>query len=317
MRMTIIWTMTQKRTTFREGEPAVCSTKPAVRLTLCVQSRRVISRAPSMSRDSRQQHSEPFVREHVRVRTRDFFDGPNSVYEESTAVEGPVRPPLNLPPDVHVLRVSADEAQSIRERLARSDEYELVADRPILRAHGRDNDWYEGDSGHSRRGRWPRRRSQSRMSFIDDIRNDKNKAAARIPERIPRIRNLPSSEYVEAPCILPHVRAPTPPPPPPADRRRSGRHSLTSGPEHDDIEVRHTSQHDAVGRRGRRITASRRAMSRSKSRSGSRWNAPFGGRPPMTDVETVEMQERIQAPPANEDYDWYDSHGQRVRVREI
>ncbi len=267
-----------------------------------------------MNRISRRQHSEPFVREHVRVRTRDFFDGPNSVYKESTLVERPARPPLTLPPDIHVLRVPADEAQRIRERLASSDEYELVADRPILRAHGRDNDWYGDESRHSRHGRRHRRRSHSRISFADDIENGRHKATARFPQRVPQHRNLRSSEYIEAPRILPHVRAPTPPP---TDRRRLGRHSPASRPEHHDVEVRHTSENDAADRRGRRIAAGRRAMSRSKSRSGSRWNAPFGGRAPMTEDETIEMQERIQAPPANEDYDWYDSHGQRVRVREI
>ncbi|KAF7511433.1 hypothetical protein GJ744_004622 [Endocarpon pusillum] len=276
--------------------------------------RRIIARAPSVSRISRQQCSEPFIREHVRVRTRDFFDGPNSVYEESRVVERPARPPLTLPSDVHVLRVPADEAQRIKERLANSDEYELVADRPILRADRRDYDWYEDEPRHSRRGRRRRRRSRSRVSFADDIENGKNKAAARIPEHAPRHRNLRSSEFVETPRILPQVRAPTPPP---ADRRRSGRHSLASRLEQDDVEVRRTSQHDAADHRGRPTTGGRRATPGSRSGSGSRWNAPFGGRPPMTEDETIEMQQRIHTPPANEDYDWYDSHGQRVRVREI
>lgn len=268
-----------------------------------------------MARIPRRQYSEPLVREHVRVRTRDFFDGPNSVYEESSVVERPARPPPNLAPGVQVLRVSQDEAQRIRERLASSDEYELVADRPILKPARPDNDWYEDESRRSRRERRRRRRSQSRMSFGEDRETGKSKAAAKSPDRDPRHRNLRSSEYIEAPRTLPHVRAPTPPP---ADRRRSARHSLTSHPEHDDREVRRTSQHEAINRRGRPVMVSRRATSRSKSRSGSRWNAPFGGRPPRTDSETIEMQERIQGPPpTNDDYDWYDSHGQRVRVREI
>ncbi len=189
-----------------------------------------------------------------------------------------------------------------------------MADRPISRAHGRDNDWHGDESRRSRHGRRHRRRSQSRISFADDIENGRNGGASRIPETVPQHRNSGSSEYIGAPRSLPHVRAPTPPA---ADRRRSGRHSLASRAEHHDVEMRHTSEHDAVDRRGRRLAAGRRAMSRSKSRSGSRWNAPFGGRPPVTDDETIEMQERIQAPPPNEDYDWYDSHGQRVRVREI
>lgn len=314
MRKTTTRTMNRKRTTFQEGKLAVCWTKPAVTLTLFVPCRRIVARAPSMNRISRRQYSEPFVREHVRVRTRDFFDGPNSVYEESTVVERPTQPPLTLPPDVHILRIPADEAQRIRERLASSDEYELVADRPILGTRGRENDWYGDNSRHSRRDRRHRRRSHSRVSFADDREHGNNEAAARIAEHVPQHRNLRSSDYIEAPHILPHVRAPTPPP---ADRRRSGRQSHGSRAGYDEVEVRHTSQHDAVDRRGRQIAAGRRAMSRSKSRSGSRWNAPFGGRPPMTDDETIEMQERIQAPPANEDYDWYDSHGQRVRVREI
>lgn len=38
----------------------------------------------------------------------------------------------------------------------------------------------------------------------------------------------------------------------------------------------------------------------------------------MIGSEASEIHERIHGPPlVTEDYDWYDSHGQRVRVREI
>jgi hypothetical protein len=251
----------------------------------------------------------------VRVRTRDFFDGPNSVYEESTVVERPAGPPSNLPPDVQVLRVSRAEAQRIRERLVNSDEYEIVADRPVPKPLRRDNDWYEDESRRARHERRRRRRSQSRISFGEDRDFGRSKAAAENPDRDPRPQNLRSPEYTEAPRIPPHVRAPSPPP---ADRRRSARHSFASRPEHEDVEVRRATQHEGIDRRGRPVMVDRRATSRSQSRSGSRWNAPFGGRPPASDSETIEMQERIQGPPpANDDYDWYDGHGQRVRVREI
>lgn len=64
--------------------------------------------------------------------------------------------------------------------------------------------------------------------------------------------------------------------------------------------------------------AKMRMKSRPRSRSGSRWSTPFAGRSPSIASERSEIQERIQErPSATEDYDWYDSHGQRVRVREI
>ena len=250
----------------------------------------------------------------MRFKTRDYFDGPNSVYEEPSIVDRPARPPPILPPDLHVLRVSEDEAQSIRERLASSDEYELVADRPILRHHHRDDDWNEDESRHSRRERRRRRRGRSRMISREDMDNGTNKAAARNPDRGSICGDSRSSDYIEAPRILPQVRAPTPPP---ADRRRSARHSIASHPQDEDLEVRRTRQHEAVDRDGRPVVVSRGSRSRSKSRSGSRWNAPFGGRPPMSDNGTSEIQQRIQEPPVTEDDDWYDGHGQRVRVREI
>ena len=258
-----------------------------------------------MARIHRRKYSEPVVREHVRVRTRDFFDGANSVYEEATVVERPARAPSNLPPDVQVLRVSTAEAQRIRERLASSDEYEIVADRPVPKPARRDNDWYEDESRRSRHERRRRRRSQSRVDFT----------AANYPDGDRRPQNLRSPDFMEAPRVLPHVRAPSPPP---ADRRRSARHSFASRPEHEDVDVRRTGQQQGIDRHGRPVMVGSRAASRSKSRGGSRWDAPFGGRPPASDSETIEMQEQIQGPPpANDDYDWYDSHGQRVRVREI
>ena len=269
---------------------------------------------PSLTRVSRRQHSEPLVREHVRVRTRDFLDGPNSVYEESSVVEGPARPSPTLPPDLHVLRVSEDEARRIRERLASSDEYELVADRAIPERHQHDYDWYEDDSRRSRRERRRPRRSQSKTTLVENMDNGKSKVAAENPDGDPRRRNLRSSEYIEAPRIVAQARAPTPPP---ADRRRSARHSLASRAEHDAMELRPTTPDDAVDRRGCPVVVRRRMASKSASQSRSRWNAPFGGRPPMSDSETIEMQERGQGRPTGEDYDWYDSHGQRVRVREI
>jgi hypothetical protein len=258
-----------------------------------------------LARVRRREYSEPVVREHVRVRTRDFFDGPNSVYEDAITVERPAREPSNLPPDVQVLRVSEAEAQRIRERLASSDEYEIVADRPVPKPARRDNDWYEDESRRSRHERRRRRRSQRSVDLT----------AANYPDGYRRPQNLRSPGYMEAPRVLPHVRAPSPPP---VGRRRSGRHSFVSRQEHEDVDIRRTSQPEDIDRRGRPVVVGSRATSRSKSRGGSRWDAPFGGRPPASDSETIEMQEQIQGPPpVNEDYDWYDSYGQRVKVREI
>jgi hypothetical protein len=250
----------------------------------------------------------------VRFSTRDYFDGGNSVYEEPTDVERSARPPSTLPSDLHVLRVSEDEALRIRDRLATSDEHELVADRPILNSHHHDKDWHEEDSRRSRRERRRRRRSRSRMSSHSETDYGKSKAAPKFSDGEPRNRDSRYSDYVEAPRILPRVRAPTPPP---ADRRRPARHSIASRHPDEEAEDRRASHHEAVDRRGRPVVVSSRPKSRSRTRSGSRWDAPFGGRPPLTVNEASDIQERLQGPPATEDYDWYDSHGQRVRVREI
>jgi hypothetical protein len=253
----------------------------------------------------------------VRFTTQDYFDGPNSVYEGSTVVEGP-RAPSNLPPDLHVLRVSEDEAQRIRERLASSDEYELVADRPILKDQ-RESGWYEDEARRSRRERRRRRRSRSRsrsrMNRSEEMDNGRSQAAGKSPDHGRRRPDSRYSDYIEAPRILPNLRAPTPPP---ADRRRLARHPLASRSQDEDIAVRRTRRHEELDRDGRPVLGGSRVRSRSKSRSGSRWDAPFGGRPPLTGSDAMEMQGNIQGPPpAADDYDWYDSHGQRVRVREI
>jgi hypothetical protein len=267
-----------------------------------------------VARIGRRQYSEPLVREHVRVTTRDNFDGPTSVYEDSTVVEKPARPPFNLPSDVHVFHVSDDEAQRIRERLASSDEYEIVADRPIREPRQRDGDWYEDGSERSRHQRRHRRRSRSRIPSRDELDSGKRKEAATAIDREARDRHSHSSDYIEARRILPGIQAPSPPPP---DRRRSVRHSMASRRPGEDSEASRTSQYGALGRHGRHVMVNRRTRSRSRSRSGSGWNAPFGGRAPSASSETIDIPGRLQAPPATEDYDWYDSHGQRVRVREI
>ena len=276
--------------------------------------RHTISRAPSMTRVTWRQYSEPLVREHVRFSTRDNFDGPNSASEESTTMERPARPPSTLPSNLHVLRVSDDEARRIRERLAISDEYELVADRPICNSDHRDKDWREEESKRSRRERRHRRRSRSRKTSHAEADYGKSKTAVEVPSVHSRNGDSHYLDYIEAPRLLPRVPAPTPPP---ADRRRSRWHSVASRHQDEEMEARRTSQREAIDRRGRPVVVSSRPRSRSRTRSGSRWDAPFGGRLPTTMSETNEIQERIQAPPATEDYDWYDSHGQRVRVREI
>lgn len=81
--------------------------------------------------------------------------------------------------------------------------------------------------------------------------------------------------------------------------------------------ARRTSPRATIERRGRPAAVGAQPRSGSRTRSGSRWDAPFGGRPPMPVGESSTIRERIQGGPANEDYDWYDNHGQRVRVREI
>ena len=246
--------------------------------------------------------------------TRDYFDGPNSVYEESAIVEGPARPPPKLISDLHMLRVS-HEAQGIRERSASSDEYELVADRPILKAHHGDNEWHEDESRSSGRERRSRRRSRSRLSSNRHLNNGKSKAVPSITDPDYCYGNSRSSDYTRAPRTLPNTRAPTPPL---ADHRRPTRQSVRLRGQDKDEELRYSRQHEALDGDGRPAVARMRMRSRPRSRSGSRWSAPFGGRPPSIESETAEIQERIQGPPsATEDYDWYDSHGQRVRVREI
>jgi hypothetical protein len=277
--------------------------------------RRIVSRAPSLTPVSRRQYAEPFVRERVRVKTRDLFDGQDSVFEESIIAGKPARPLPDLLPDLHILRVSDDEAQRIRQRLASSDEYEIVADRPILRPHQRDKDLYEDEARRSKHERQHRRRSRSRAASSGHP-NDGERIPIPTSRRRQHYTDSLSSDYMDTPRILPRVRVPTPPP---ADRRSSARYPVTPHPQGEDVEIRRTSQHEPVDRQGRPIAIKGRTRlrSRSTSQSRSRWNAPFGGRPPRTDNETIEMQERIQAHPATEDYDWYDSHGQRVRVREI
>lgn len=200
--------------------------------------------------------------------------------------------------------------------MASSDEYEIVADRPIPKPHQRDDDWYEDESRRSKgeRRRRRRSRSRSRMKSLDDLDMGQVNSGTRKPTRDTRFRNLRSSDYIEPSPVLPHIRAPSPPP---VDRRRSARHSPASRPRDEEVEVRHTRPYHANDRDGRPVTVSRPTTSESKSQNGSRWNPPFGGRPPVMDSETIEMQERIQSPRTTEDYDWYDSHGQRVRVREI
>lgn len=228
-------------------------------------------------------------------------------------MERPARLPPTLPRDLHVLHVSEDEAQTIRERLATSDEYELVADRPISRP-SRDNDRYEDDPRRSRREQRRRRRSRSRMISVDDLENGKSEVAPRNPDRDPLYVNSRFPDYIKAQRIQPHVQAPTPLP---AENRRAARYSIASRPQGEDVEVRHTRQNDDSDLDGHPIRVSGRTRSRSKSKSGARWNAPFGGRPPTASWETVDVQERTKGAVAAEDYDWYDSHGQRVRVREI
>jgi hypothetical protein len=263
---------------------------------------------------TRRQYSEPLVRERVRIKSREFLDGPNSVYEEVATAGRPSRPSSPLSPELHVLRVSEGEAQRIRERLAGSEEYELVADRPIRRSHRPEDEWYKEDR-RARRAHRHRRRSRSRMTSEDFGENGKRTQEANTNERVRRRRNSRTpSDYVESPHMLPPIRAPTPAL---LERRRSKRRSFLSGPADDDIEIRRTSQHEALDHRGRPTIVNRRMKSRSRSRSGSRWNAPFGGRPPSARSETTEIVERSHPLPATEDYDWYDSHGQRVRVREI
>ena len=269
-----------------------------------------------MTRLTRRQYSEPLVREHVRFSTRDYFDGPTSAYEEPPVVERPSRHPPNVPSDLHVIRVSEDEALRIRERLASSDEYELVADRPILDPSHLDKHWFGEDSRRSRHERQHNRRSRSRGSSRQGNSYGKTQATINIPlaeTRNPESRDL---DYTEASRMLPRARALTPPP---ADRRRSARHSRTSLRPDEEIGGRRMSHHEALHQRGRPVVVNSRPprRSRSRTRSGSRWDAPFDGRPPMAASETSDSQGRIQGLSATEDYDWYDSHGQKVRVREI
>ena len=115
-----------------------------------------------------------------------------------------------------------------------------------------------------------------------------------------------SSEMIESPPPMRRIRAPTEPVP---EYRRSARTAPGSGPQDSDMEVRHS-------RRARR--EERVERSRSRSRNGSNWDAPFGGQPPMTrNHDQAESPDILPGSPAREDYDWFDSHGQRVRVREI
>lgn len=277
--------------------------------------RRVVSRRPSITRIARRKFPEPVGRERVRVTTR--FDGPNSIDEEARYAGRRARPASPSLPDIRVLRVSEDEAQRIRRRLATSDEYEIVVDRPVSRACKRERDWYEDESSGSGRESQHRQRSRSRLAFREDLDDGKRRAKAKISDPEPRHRNSRTSDYMEPPRILPPLRAPSPPP---ADRRRSARPSTPYPAPDEDRHGRRTSAYEDY--RGPRMVVDRRRGSRSRSRSrrGSSLNPPFGGRPPRSGSEAREweMQDRIQEPPpVNEDYDWFDSHGQRVRVREI
>lgn len=138
----------------------------------------MIARAPSVTRISRRQYSDPFVREHVRFSTRDYFDGPNSVSEASSTMEGAARPRSTMASDLHVMRVSEEEARRIRKHLATSDEYELVADRPAWKSHHDDQDWREEGSRRSRR---ERRHGRRRESGHDESDYGKSPAAIVVP----------------------------------------------------------------------------------------------------------------------------------------
>lgn len=92
-------------------------------------------------------------------------------------MEGPARPPPKLISDLHMLRVSHDEPRGIRERLASSDEYELVSDRPFVKAYHGESDWQEDELRSSGRERRSRRRSRSRLGSNRYLNNGKSKAA--------------------------------------------------------------------------------------------------------------------------------------------
>ena len=80
-------------------------------------------------------------------------------------------------------------------------------------------------------------------------------------------------------------------------------------PYNEEVEVTRTRQHEAVDRRGRPATVTRRH--RSRSRSVAEQHASAFLRP----GDNVTVIERTSAP--GHDYDWYDKEGMRVRVREI
>jgi hypothetical protein len=213
---------------------------------------------------------------------------------------------------VHVLRVSEDEAQRIRERLANEDGYEIKADRRVRRPQRYEEDW-QGNGSVYRIERPRRRRSRSRCSSLAESDEDERYVKSRAPYRGRRGRDLGAADLPES-TRIPHRTAT--PRPSLVDGRRATRGSMASHSQDINEGVAYVRPPNARDYRGRALLAER-SGARSRSQGEASWEAPFGGRPPPPGNRPMGFPDQLEGATAKEDYDWYDSHGQRVRVREI
>lgn len=227
----------------------------------------MISRAASpMPRIVRRQSPAPYV-----VERREFYDGPTSVVEERTVVR-PSRPVSRASSRSIRLVEAPLSGRRIRREVSHSEE-EILARPAPRRPVFEEPDWYSSRNRGRSHGR--HERSRSRMSTYGDDGDDypvRRSSIMRAP--LPPLMNNSSLGYIE-----PH-------------------------PQGSEVEITRTRQHEAVDRRGRPATVTRRR--RSRSRSVAEPAATF-----LRAGDNITVVER------NSDYDTYDRDGMRVRVREI
>jgi len=111
-------------------------------------------------------------------------------------------------------------------------------------------------------------------------------------------------EAPRRPCRL--SRAPSPPPLP----NPSPFEYIEACLGDEEVKVTCTTQHAAVDRHGRPTTVTRKRRSRSRCTAGSHRSQSF-----LRPGNEMVVAERETVSPA--DYEWYDTDGMRVRVREI
>lgn len=150
----------------RHVVPCPSDASYANRLTHC---RRAVSRAASGIRISREKQTEPLIKEHVRITPNEYLGDRNRISTGSTVIDDRPYPPSRVRPTLHILRVSSDEARRVKDYLARSDEYELVADRPVPSPGTHEDDWSEDQSRQARRERRRQKRSRSRVPSGGDL----------------------------------------------------------------------------------------------------------------------------------------------------